>query len=76
MELMVSTTTKNDLRNVVIAPDPREKHIVPLLKDEERQTCEIWSRVMGYHRPVSHWNTGKKQEFADRKYFNEPKEVV
>lgn len=39
--------------------------------DEERQPCEIWSRCMGYHRPISHWNIGKKQEFADRKYFKE-----
>jgi hypothetical protein len=36
------------------------------LKDEERQRCEIWTRVMGYHRPVSHWNTGKQQEYEDR----------
>jgi hypothetical protein len=28
---------------------------------------------MGYHRPVSYFNIGKKQEFADRKYFKEPK---
>ena len=39
------------------------------LKDEERQPCEIWSRTMGYHRPVSEWNIGKKSEFATRKYF-------
>ena len=30
------------------------------LKDEERQPCEVWSRVMGYHRPVSSYNIGKK----------------
>ena len=43
------------------------------LKDEERQPCEIWTRVMGYHRPVDAWNIGKKQEFAERKYFKESK---
>lgn len=31
--------------------------------------CEVWSRVCGYHRPVSLWNRGKKQEFQDRKNF-------
>lgn len=41
--------------------------------DSERQKTEIWSRVMGYHRPVSHFNVGKKQEFEDRKQFKEPK---
>jgi anaerobic ribonucleoside-triphosphate reductase len=38
---------------------------------DERTRCEIWSRVMGYHRPVSEWNVGKQQEFADRKFFEE-----
>ena len=40
---------------------------------EERTKCEVWSRVMGYHRPVKGYNIGKKQEFADRKYFKEEK---
>jgi hypothetical protein len=42
------------------------------LKDEERKRCEIYTRVMGYHRPVSYFNIGKKQEYADRKVFKEP----
>jgi hypothetical protein len=41
------------------------------LSDDERQPCEIWTRVMGYHRPVSSFNTGKKGEFYERKYFSE-----
>ncbi len=41
------------------------------LSDEERQPCEIWTRVMGYHRPVSSFNRGKKGEFAERRYFRE-----
>ena len=41
------------------------------LKDEERQPCEVWTRVMGYHRPVSSFNTGKKGEYYERKYFRE-----
>ncbi len=41
------------------------------LTDEERQPCEIWTRVMGYHRPMSSFNTGKKGEFYERKYFDE-----
>jgi len=45
---------------------------VPELKPEERQKCEVWSRVMGYHRPIAGWNIGKKQEYADRRYFKEP----
>jgi len=30
---------------------------------------EIYSRVCGYHRPVSNWNKGKREEFKDRKTF-------
>jgi ribonucleoside-triphosphate reductase len=31
--------------------------------------CEVYSRVVGYLRPVSNWNDGKKEEFKDRKYM-------
>ena len=30
---------------------------------------EVYSRIVGYMRPVSYWNPGKQQEFADRKTF-------
>ena len=30
--------------------------------------CEVYSRVVGYYRPVSNWNIGKKQEFKERRY--------
>ncbi len=43
------------------------------LKDEERQKCENWTRVMGYFRPVSEFNIGKKSEYAERKCFSEKK---
>ena len=31
---------------------------------------EIYSRVVGYFRPVANWNKGKKEEFKDRKTFD------
>ncbi|MFV0426439.1 MAG: ribonucleoside triphosphate reductase [Beutenbergiaceae bacterium] len=34
--------------------------------------CEVWTRVMGYHRPVSSFNIGKKGEHAERTHFTEP----
>ena len=46
------------------------------LADEERQPCEIWTRVMGYHRPVSEFNKGKKSEFYSRVCFWESKAVA
>ena len=43
------------------------------LDDSERQPCEVWTRVMGYHRPVSSFNIGKKGEFHERHFFKEAK---
>jgi len=37
----------------------------------KRTRCEVWTRVMGYHRPVSHFNIGKKAEHYSRKHFQE-----
>ncbi len=41
------------------------------LRDEERQRCEVWTRVMGYHRPVTSFNPGKRSEHAERRHFVE-----
>ena len=41
------------------------------LADEERQPCEVWTRVMGYHRPVASFNVGKKGEHKERRFFAE-----
>lgn len=37
----------------------------------KRTRCEVWTRVMGYHRPVSHFNTGKRSEHYSRLHFSE-----
>ena len=38
--------------------------------DEYKRTeCEIYSRVVGYMRPIKQWNKGKLREFHDRKTF-------
>lgn len=41
------------------------------IKNEDRTKCEIWTRVMGYHRSVDQFNIGKKSEFKERKFFKE-----
>jgi anaerobic ribonucleoside-triphosphate reductase len=35
----------------------------------KRTKCVVYTRVMGYHRPVESFNIGKKQEHRDRSYF-------
>jgi len=37
----------------------------------QRTKCEIYTRVMGYFRPVSQFNIWKKSEFYSREYFKE-----
>lgn len=41
------------------------------LDDSERTPCEVWSRVMGYHRPVDCFNKGKKAEWEERRFYQE-----
>ena len=36
---------------------------------QKRTKCEVYSRVCGYLRPVSHWNDGKQEEFKLRKTY-------
>ncbi len=46
-----------------------------ILKANEnaRQQVECWTRVMGYFRPYSQFNKGKKSEFEERRWFEEIK---
>ena len=37
------------------------------LKKVKIVPCEVYSRVVGYFRPVQNWNPGKQQEFKERK---------
>ncbi len=43
------------------------------MENTNRTRCEVYSRVVGYIRPVSQWNVGKQEEFQDRKVF-QPKD--
>lgn len=47
-----------------------EKEIEIELDDKERQKCEIWTRVMGYHRHVDNFDIGKQAEFKERVFFS------
>jgi len=41
--------------------------------EAKRTRCEVWTRVMGYHRPVQNFNAGKKSEHYSRAHFCEAK---
>ena len=42
---------------------------------QKRVACEVYSRIVGYLRPVQAWNEGKQQEFAERKMYALPESV-
>lgn len=42
--------------------------------EEKRQPCEVYSRVVGYIRPVDQWNDSKRSEYSDRLEFCMPEE--
>jgi len=33
------------------------------------QPCEVYSRIVGFYRPITEWNKGKQKEFHERKEF-------
>jgi ribonucleoside-triphosphate reductase (formate) len=49
----------------------------PRCAAEQKTTqCEVYSRVVGYIRPVNQWNKGKQQEFKDRRMFTLREKVL
>jgi hypothetical protein len=49
----------------------RASEVLASVTPPARTKCEVWTRVMGYHRPVSHFNIGKKSEHYSRKHYEE-----
>jgi len=43
-----------------------------IIPPEERTRCEVWTRVMGYFRPIAYFNVGKKKEYEERVNYMEP----
>jgi anaerobic ribonucleoside-triphosphate reductase len=39
--------------------------------EKKRVPCEVYSRVVGYIRPVQQWNEAKREEFDERETFDE-----
>ena len=37
---------------------------------KKRVPCEVYSRIVGYLRPVQNWNKGKRREFNDRRTYD------
>ena len=51
---------------------PWSNSMTPITLDPaERTPCEVWTRCMVYHRPVSYFNPGMRAEHQERRYFRE-----
>ena len=70
----------NEIKNgneLVYLKEDGEKMIIFKCRDcfeksqelKNYQPCEVYSRIVGYYRPVQQWNLGKQQEFKQRKEF-------
>ena len=61
------------LKNNAINPDDVEgvstTYVVTMKDGRKHQLCEVYSRVMGYIKPMSEYNVGKRQEHLDRTLF-------
>jgi hypothetical protein len=66
-----SQSTPNKIKTMVSTEPATARQSAIILTDAERQPCEVWTRVMGYHRPVSSFNTGKQGEHQERRFFQE-----
>jgi len=45
-----------------------------ICEGDKKVPCEVYSRIVGYIRPVQNWNKGKRQEFAERVTYRVPNE--
>ena len=73
---MLNEFAHNVLKNHKINEEDVESvdnSLVVTFKDgSKQQIVECWSRCMGYYRPMSEYNVGKRQEHEDRQYFQQP----
>jgi len=72
-------TEGNEIKNGVMLVYESEREKITIFKCKEcfeksqelknYQPCEVYSRVVGYLRPVQQWNLGKQKEFQERKEY-------
>lgn len=73
---MVVGNGENRVRFIKPKPVQNVRHVQFTHQDTRgnkmaRQKCEVFSRSMGYIRPIKNFNIGKKQEFEERNTFKE-----
>jgi anaerobic ribonucleoside-triphosphate reductase len=69
----------NEIKNGLMLVYESEREKITIFKCKEcfeksqelknYQPCEVYSRIVGYLRPVQQWNLGKQKEFQERKEY-------
>jgi ribonucleoside-triphosphate reductase len=49
---------------------PKEQEHPDFQRFGQRVPCEVYSRIVGYLRPLQNWHKGKRAEFGARKLYN------
>ncbi len=57
---------KKDRKEILIAIEKLEQELANVKGTE----CEVYSRIVGYFRPIKQWNNGKQEEFFERAMFD------
>lgn len=63
----------NDDKEMYMTKDEIKEKIKALkaeIVEGKGEKCQVYSRVVGYLRPVQNWNIGKKQEYSMRKVYD------
>ena len=70
MTIMATDEHKDhEVEKVTSKETGKEYWVCHTCKQTIGRACEVFSRVVGYLRPVDLWNKGKKAEFSQRKTF-------
>ncbi len=70
----IDTPPNTQLEDTMSIP---ESNAVPEnVEGERRIPCEVFSRIVGYIRPIQNWHQGKQQEFKERMTFRVPDQVL
>ena len=59
-------------------PETQDRHtsVEESPEQEAKVPCEVYSRIVGYLRPVQNWHEGKRQEFRERKTYRVPEVIA
>jgi len=65
------------MSNETASTETRASHVEQEDQTQEAKVpCEVYSRIVGYLRPVQNWNKGKRQEFAARRAYRVKEDIA